>query len=116
MSREVKIHKAQEFRRGEWEDVFSKGKDGNKKLLTAKISIEHGELLTGDAEALAAQSGGKSTSMFRYVVLEEKKAPKKEEGGEPKPKLADLRKEYPEIKATSVAAFLEQVEALNKED
>ncbi len=49
-SRDKKTYTAQEFRRGEWETVFTKDKDGNKKPKTAKISEEHAELITMDAE------------------------------------------------------------------
>ena len=113
MSREIKTYTAQEFRRGEWETVFTKDKDGNKKPKTARISEEHAELITMDAESLAAQSGGRSTSMFRYVDLgQSKKVEKKEDDN--KPKLADLRVEYPDIKATSVDAFLAKIEESKK--
>lgn len=110
MSREIKTYTAQEFRRGEWETVFTKDKDGNKKPKTAKISKEHADLQTMDAESLARQSGGRSTSMFRYVDLGQ---PKKKEDDN-KPKLADLRVEYPDIKATSVDAFLAKIEETKK--
>jgi hypothetical protein len=113
MSREIKTFKAQEYRRGEWEDVFNKDKDGNKKLKTVRISVEHAELLTIDAEALANQSGGKSTSMFRFTEVKDKKVspPNTDDN---KPKLADLRVEYPDIKATSVDAFLAKIEESKK--
>ena len=111
MSREIKTFKAQEYRRGEWDDVFAKDKDGNKALKTVKISVEHAELLTRDAESLAAQSGGRSSTMFRYVEVKAKKVEVKKDEVE-KPKLADLRIQYPDIKATSVDAFLAKVEEL----
>ena len=56
--------------------------------------------------------------MFRYVDLgqpkkkEVKKEVKKEDDN--KPKLADLRVEYPDIKATSVDAFLAKIEESKK--
>ena len=115
MSREIKTYTAQEFRRGEWETVFTKLPDGSKKPKTARISAEHAELITMDAESLAAQSGGRSTSMFRYVDLgqpKKKEVEKKEVDN--KPKLADLRIEYPEIKATSVKDFLAKIEESKK--
>jgi hypothetical protein len=108
MSREIKTYKAQEYRRGEWEDVYGKDKDGKKKLKTVKISVEHAELLSGDAESLASQSGGRSSTMFRYVEKEDEKK------DEVKPKLADLRIEYPDIKATSVKDFLALIEESKK--
>jgi len=115
MSREIKTFKAQEYRRGEWDDVFTKDKDGKKIPKTVRISVEHAELLTTDAESLARQSGGRSTSMFRYVEVKKAEKPtKKEDEVDAKPKLADLRIQYPDIKATSVDAFLAKVEELKK--
>ena len=113
MSREIKTYEAQEYRRGEWETVFNKDKNGNKKPKTVRISVENAELLTIDAESLAKQSGGKSTSMFRYVEQKSKKVspPNTDDN---KPKLADLRVEYPDIKATSVDAFLAKIEESKK--
>lgn len=113
MSREIKTYTAQEYRRGEWEDVFTKDKDGKKTPKTVKISVEHAELLSADAESLASQSGGRSTSMFRYVEKKgvKKETPKKEDVV--KVTLAELREQHPDIKATSVKGFLEKLEESN---
>ena len=112
-SREVKTYEAQEYRRGEWETVFNKDKDGKKKPKTVRISVEHAELLTIDAEALADQcKPGGSTSMFRYVEVKGEVSPPNTDDN--KPKLADLKLEYPDIKARSVDDFLAKIEESKK--
>ncbi len=106
-SRDVKVFAVEEYHRGKWIPVFSK--ETNKPKI-AKISVENAELLTGDAMAQVSEKN--RTTMFRYVERKVKVSPPNTD--ENKPKLADLREEYPNIKATSVDAFLAKIEESKK--
>ena len=100
MSREVKRYAVMEYHRKKWLPILSK-EEGKPRVIS--ISVENAEIMNLDAEAAIKEKG--RTSLFGYFLADEKPE-------DSKPKLADLRVKYPDIKATSVDTFLQKIEEL----